>query len=72
MPPAQYAEPYSQHQQAPYGSQPTPAMPPTHASTSEGASAADPFAAYGGYQNYMAMWYAAVANQPGQGPPPPA
>lgn len=36
---------------------------------------ADPYAAYGGYQNYMAMWYAALANQqggmpPGQGPPP--
>ena len=31
---------------------------------------ADPYAAYGGYQNYIAMWTAALANQGyPQGPP---
>lgn len=29
---------------------------------------ADPYAAYGGYNNYIALWYAAVAQQ-GQQPP---
>ncbi|KAF2668681.1 hypothetical protein BT63DRAFT_456320 [Microthyrium microscopicum] len=33
-------------------------------------TAADPYAAYGGYANYMAMWYAA-ALQPGQNQPAP-
>ena len=36
----------------------------------------DPYAAYGGYNNYVAMWYAAMAQQqqqqggPGQANPP--
>jgi far upstream element-binding protein len=33
----------------------------------------DPYAAYGGYQNYIALWYASMAQQgqqpPGQAPP---
>jgi len=65
-----YGDPYAQHAQ-PYG-QPAPQhMPPQHMPAPAGPEAvADPYAAYGGYQNYMAMWYAAVANQPGGGPPP--
>jgi far upstream element-binding protein len=40
------------------------------------ASAADPYAPYGGYQNYLAMWYSSLAAQQqqpggGQGQPPP-
>ena len=38
-----------------------------------GDPSADPYAAYGGVQNYYAMWYAAVAaqgGQPVQGQPP--
>lgn len=40
-----------------------PAVPPG------GGTAADPYAAYGGYQNYLQMWYAAMAaqQQGGQG-----
>jgi len=38
------------------------------------AGEADPYAPYGGYQNYIAMWYAAIAQQgqsaPGQPPMP--
>jgi far upstream element-binding protein len=36
------------------------------------APGTDPYAAWGGYQNYVAMWYAAMANQQqqtGQAPP---
>ena len=33
-----------------------PAAPPS-------AEAADPYAVYGGYQNYLQMWYAAMAAQ---------
>jgi far upstream element-binding protein len=35
------------------------------------AGAEDPYAAYGGYQNYAAMWYAALAAQQQGGQPPP-
>lgn len=34
------------------------------------AGGADPYAAYGGYQNYAAMWYAALAAQQQGGQPP--
>jgi far upstream element-binding protein len=41
------------------------------------AGGEDPYAAYGGYNNYVAMWYAAMAQQqqqqqggPGQTNPP--
>ncbi|KAF1343744.1 hypothetical protein EJ07DRAFT_170124 [Lizonia empirigonia] len=33
--------------------------------------AADPYAIYGGYQNYLAMWYASFAQQQQQGGAPP-
>ncbi len=44
----------------------------------QAAAGEDPYAAYGGYNNYVAMWYAAVAQQqqqqqqggPGQANPP--
>lgn len=75
-----YGDPYSQQQQHPqpqllpqqaYGQPPPmhmPSMPPAGAPE---AAAGDPYAAYGGYQAYLAMWYAAFANQHGgQGPPP--
>ena len=38
-----------------------PQVTPTQAAPSAGAE--DPYAAYGGYQNYVAMWYAAMAQQ---------
>ncbi|EXJ65705.1 uncharacterized protein A1O5_11232 [Cladophialophora psammophila CBS 110553] len=55
------------------GQQPT--YPPAAAGAAQGvapppaAGAADPYAAYGGYQNYLQMWYAAMAaqQQGGQG-----
>ena len=31
------------------------------------AGAADPYAIYGGYQNYLAMWYSSYAQQQQQG-----
>ena len=40
-------------------------MPPTGVNDS-----ADPYAPYGGYQAYVAMWYASMAQQGGQQPPP--
>lgn len=56
------ADPYSQQQQqAPYGQA---AM--QQATTPAAAAApdqADPYAAYGGYANYYALWQAAMANQ---------
>jgi len=46
------------------------AAPPTGGAGAAGA--ADPYAAYGGYQNYVALWYQALAAQggavPGQAP----
>lgn len=63
------------HQQAPsYGQNAPPTQPPTAAAPAAGggAGAADPYAVYGGYQNYLAMWYASIAQQQqqgGQGPP---
>jgi len=35
---------------------------------SPGGAAADPYAIYGGYQNYLAMWYASIAQNGGQPP----
>ncbi|KAK7525284.1 uncharacterized protein IWZ02DRAFT_489617 [Phyllosticta citriasiana] len=76
-----YSDRYSQPQQQPsYVQQPAAGMPPQQPAASgqgDGAAAAgaDPYAMYGGYQNYMAMWYAAIAQQqqqgqtPGQQPP---
>ncbi|KAF2752901.1 eukaryotic type KH-domain (KH-domain type I) [Pseudovirgaria hyperparasitica] len=72
-----YGDRYSQ-QQPSYGQ--SQVMMPNTATGSAPAGAdaagADPYAAYGGYQNYVAMWYAAIAQQqgsqgqPGQGSAP--
>lgn len=71
---------YSQQQQSSshgYGGPPA-AQPPATAQIAGGATPADPYAVYGGYQNYLAMWYASIAQQqqggqpgqpPQQGPP---
>lgn len=66
---------YSQQQTAafsPYGQNAPAAQPPAAAAPNTGGQAADPYAVYGGYQNYLAMWYASIAQQQqqgGQGPP---
>lgn len=57
----------SSYNQGPPGQAPAPAANPA-------GGAVDPYAVYGGYQNYIAMWYASIAQQqqggqPGQGPP---
>jgi far upstream element-binding protein len=69
---------YSQGQQAPaanYGAV-AAAQPPAAVAAPANGAAADPYAVYGGYQAYLAMWYASFAQQQGgqvpQGPPPGA
>jgi far upstream element-binding protein len=42
--------------------QPQQPAPAGQVSSADPNAAADPYAIYGGYQNYMAMWYAALAN----------
>lgn len=49
-------DPYS-HQPQPYAQAPIPQATPVQA-------AEDPYAAYGGYANYCALWAAATANMP--------
>ena len=81
----QYNDRYSQPQQAPYGQQgggynQQPQVQPMNRPMPQGGAENDPYAPYGGYQNYVALWYSAMAQQgqqpPGQGPPgqgqPPA
>lgn len=65
---------YSQQQTPSYGQTAPPAQPPQAAAPAAGGAAADPYAVYGGYQNYLAMWYASIAQQQqggqgAQGPP---
>jgi far upstream element-binding protein len=66
-----------QQQQASFG-QHQQSHPPAQANApQQGDAAADPYAIYGGYQNYLAMWYSSFAQQQaqqnpgagGQGPP---
>lgn len=68
-----YNDRYSQAQQQPYGQQAVGVGPQAQATQQQPGGEADPYAAYGGYNNYVAMWYAAMAQpnqqQPGQGPP---
>ncbi|OJD31791.1 kh domain-containing protein [Diplodia corticola] len=78
-----YNERYSQSQQQQGYAQQQPAGMSQQQAAGPGGDAAaaaggaDPYAMYGGYQNYMAMWYAALAQQqqgqpgqtPGQQPP---
>ncbi|KAF1917172.1 hypothetical protein BDU57DRAFT_539367 [Ampelomyces quisqualis] len=64
---------YSQQSQPPanaYGGAPA-AQPPAPPANPAGGAAADPYAIYGGYQAYLAMWYASFAQQQQQGGPPP-
>ncbi|KAI9768600.1 MAG: hypothetical protein M1840_004797 [Geoglossum simile] len=66
----QYADRYSQPQQQ-YGQGSDQSPPQSQGATP--AANADPYAMYGGYKNYVAMWYAAMATQPqaqGQGEQP--
>ena len=68
-----YGDRYSGQPQ-PQQSNPLPGMPsvqPPGAAPQAGAP--DPYAAYGGYQNYVALWYAAMQQQgqnPANAPPP--
>ncbi|KAL6710665.1 hypothetical protein ACN47E_007722 [Coniothyrium glycines] len=61
------------HQQTPsYGQSAPAAQAPAAAAPPASGGTADPYAVYGGYQNYLAMWYASIAQQQqqgGQGPP---
>ncbi|KAI9804614.1 MAG: hypothetical protein M1833_006688 [Piccolia ochrophora] len=60
----QHQDPYSDRQaqtQQQYGQGQAQAQQPS--STEDQGSDADPYAAYGGYNNYVAMWYAAMAQQ---------
>ncbi|KAF1951083.1 hypothetical protein CC80DRAFT_216749 [Byssothecium circinans] len=53
-----------QQQQSNYGQpsgQPSAAQQPPQGG--DGAAAADPYAIYGGYQNYLAMWYSSLGYQ---------
>ncbi|KAF3481351.1 P-element somatic inhibitor [Arthroderma uncinatum] len=72
-----------QQQQQPYSQDPNSQQQQQHAMQPGAGEAADPYAMYGGYENYMAMWYAAMAQQqqqqqpqypqhPGGGGPPPS
>ncbi|KAH8717112.1 hypothetical protein GQ44DRAFT_742178 [Phaeosphaeriaceae sp. PMI808] len=68
-----YDNNYSQQQQPPpqaYGGGVAAAQPPAPAANPVNG-AADPYAVYGGYQNYIAMWYASFAQQSQQGGQPP-
>lgn len=72
---ANYNDSYSQpqQQQQPSYGQPT-GQASAPAPAAQGDAAADPYAPYGGYQNYVAMWYLSQGYQPqpgqgAQGPP---
>lgn len=65
-----YSDRYSQPQQ-PSAQQGAGQMSQQASAPQGGADVADPYAAYGGYQNYVAMWYAAMAQQQQQGGPGP-
>ena len=64
------------HSQQPYGQQNQTANNNQQQpqDQTQAGSDADPYAAYGGYQNYVALWYSSLAQQgqppmQGQGPP---
>lgn len=63
---SQQQQPQQSYGQPPQGQPPAPA-----AGAPAAAGAADPYAIYGGYQNYLAMWYASFAQQQQQGGAPP-
>lgn len=66
---------YSHQQTSSYAGSAPSAPPAGAAAPNGGAQAADPYAVYGGYQNYLAMWYASIAQQQqqqgGAAPPGP-
>ncbi|KAI9720534.1 MAG: hypothetical protein M1828_005618 [Chrysothrix sp. TS-e1954] len=68
-----YGQPPPQQYPPPAYGQPPPMMPPPQSMPQLGPpeTPADPYAAYGGYQAYMAMWYAAMAGQGQNGAAPP-
>ncbi|KAF2257056.1 hypothetical protein BU26DRAFT_413213 [Trematosphaeria pertusa] len=59
---------YSHQQQPSYGQPPNqPPSQPNPPQQPQDGAATDPYAIYGGYQNYIAMWYSSIAQQAGQG-----
>ncbi|KAK3990784.1 hypothetical protein QBC44DRAFT_61426 [Cladorrhinum sp. PSN332] len=48
---------------------PAPSSNPAAGASGYAQGQADPYAPYGGYQNYLALWMAAANQQPGQVPP---
>ena len=69
-----YSQPQQQYQQ-PYGHQQNPQQQQQQPGGPSGGGA-DPYAAYGGYENYVALWYSSYQaqnqgqqNPPTQGPP---
>jgi far upstream element-binding protein len=65
--PYQSSYPPQQQQEPAYA--PTGVPPAQQPGGPPQAGGPDPYAAYGGYQNYIQMWYAAVAAQQGGQPP---
>lgn len=63
---------YSQQQSQPWGQQPAQGMPPQAGAPAAQAGGEDPYAQYGGYQNYVMLWMAAAQQQGlgGQGQAP--
>ncbi|GAB7342331.1 hypothetical protein MBLNU457_g0557t1 [Dothideomycetes sp. NU457] len=66
------APPQQQHQQSATPSFQMPSMPNGAAAPPADPNAPDPYAQYGGYQNYVALWYASMMAQNGGQQPPPA
>lgn len=54
---------YSQQQSQPWGQQPAQGMPPQAGAPAAQAGGDDPYAQYGGYQNYVMLWMAAAQQQ---------
>ncbi|TID12878.1 Serine/threonine-protein kinase [Venturia nashicola] len=63
---------YSQQQAQSWGQQPAQGMPPQVGAPAAQAGGEDPYAQYGGYQNYVMLWMAAAQQQGlgGQGQAP--
>ena len=61
-----YSQPQQQYQQ-PYGLQQNPQQQHQHQQQQQpggaGGGAVDPYAAYGGYENYLALWYSSYQAQ---------
>lgn len=59
-----YNDRFANNQQQPYGQQNTTQSQAAPAGSTGGE--VDPYAAYGGYQNYVALWYSSLQAQQGQ------